>query len=157
MTTELLSTLTVRLRGRLTRPDDAAYDIRRALYNGMIDKHPALIAHCANVADVIQCVHFARDQGLLTAIRSGGHNGAGLGSCDDGLVIDLSAMRGIHIDPVAKTAWVEAGCTLGDIDHATHAFGLALPSGIISTTGIGGITLGGGLGHLTRHFGLSID
>jgi FAD/FMN-containing dehydrogenase len=157
MTTTSIENLAVRLRGKLIRQGDPGYDQARKLYNGMIDKHPALIANCANVADVIECIRFAREEGMLTAIRSGGHNGAGLGCCDGGLVIDLSHMKGIHIDPEAKTAWVEAGCTLGDIDHATHTFGLALPSGIISTTGIGGITLGGGLGHLTRHFGLSID
>lgn len=156
-TTTFFSKLGSSLRGRVIAPDDHGYDTARKLYNGMIDKYPALIARCANVADVIECVRFAREHEMLTAIRSGGHNGAGLGSCDDGLVIDLSAMKGIHVDPIAKTAWVEAGCTLGDIDHATHTFGLAVPSGIFSTTGVGGITLGGGLGHLTRHYGLAID
>jgi len=138
-------------------PGDKDYDTARKVYNGMIDKRPAFIARCANVADVIEAVNFARGNQLVTAIRSGGHNGAGLGVCNDGLVIDLSGLKGIHIDPQARTAWVEAGNTLGDIDHATHAFGLAIPSGIFSTTGVGGITLGGGLGHLTRHFGLAID
>ncbi|HTR32116.1 MAG TPA: FAD-binding oxidoreductase [Puia sp.] len=157
MTTTSIENFAARLRGRLIQAGEQEYDPARKLYNGMIDKHPALIVRCANVADVIESVRFAREEELLTAIRSGGHNGAGLGCCDGGLVIDLSQMKGIHIDPDARTAWIEAGCTLGDIDHATHAFGLALPSGIISTTGVGGITLGGGLGHLTRHFGLSID
>jgi len=138
-------------------PGDKDYDTARKVYNGMIDKRPAFIARCANVADVIEAVNFARENQLVTAIRSGGHNGAGLGVCNDGLVIDLSGLKGIHIDPQARTAWVEAGNTLGDIDHATHAFGLAIPSGIFSTTGVGGITLGGGLGYLTRHFGLAID
>jgi len=145
------------MRGTLLMPGDKDYDTARKVYNGMIDKRPAFIARCANVADVIEAVNFARGNQLVTAIRSGGHNGAGLGVCNDGLVIDLSGLKGIHIDPQARTAWVEAGNTLGDIDHATHAFGLAIPSGIFSTTGVGGITLGGGLGHLTRHFGLAID
>jgi hypothetical protein len=145
------------LRGRVIQRHDEDYHTARKVYNGMIDKHPLLIAKCTGVADVITTVNFARENDLLTAVRSGGHNGGGLGLCDDGLVIDLSLMKGIHVDPDAKTAWVEAGCTLGDVDHATHAFGLATPSGIFSTTGIGGITLGGGLGHLTRHYGLAID
>ena len=145
------------LRGKLVQPHDDDYNTCRKVYNGMIDKKPALIAKCANVADVITAVNFARENNVLTAIRSGGHNGAGLGSCDDGIVIDLSLMKGINVDPETQTAWVEAGCTLGEIDHATHAFNLATPSGIFSTTGVGGITLGGGLGYLSRHFGLAID
>lgn len=145
------------LRGRVIQRHDEDYHTARKVYNGMIDKRPLLFAKCTGVADVITAVNFARENELLTAVRSGGHNGGGLGLCDDGLVIDLSMMRGIHVDPDAKTAWVEAGCTLGDVDHATHAFGLATPSGIFSTTGIGGITLGGGLGHLTRHLCLAID
>lgn len=123
----------------------------------MIDKHPAVIARCVDVADVIVAVNFARDQDLLVAVRGGGHNGAGLGVCDGGLVIDLSHLNGVHVDPAARTLRSGGGCTWGDVDHATHAFGLATPSGIISTTGVGGLTLGGGLGHLTRTFGLSID
>jgi FAD/FMN-containing dehydrogenase len=157
LTKDKISPLKQSLRGKLIQPHDDDYETARKVYNGMINKHPAAIAKCANVADVITTVNFARENKLLTAIRSGGHNGGGLGICDDGLVIDLSSMKGIHIDPAAKTAWVEAGCTLGDIDHATHAFGLATPSGVFSTTGVGGITLGGGLGHLTRHYGLAID
>src|SRR5579862_4419714 len=154
---EKITQLKQTLRGRLIQATDEDYPAACKVYNGMINKKPLLIAKCANVADVITSVNFSRENDLLTAIRSGGHNGGGLGICDDGLVIDLAQMKGINIDPDAKTAWVEAGCTLGDVDHATHAFGLATPSGIFSTTGIGGITLGGGLGHLTRHFGLSID
>ena len=145
------------LRGKLIQPHDEDYNTSRKVYNGMINKHPALIAKCANVADVISSVNFARENKMLTAVRSGGHNGGGLGICDEGLVIDLSLLKGIHVDTAAETAWVETGCTLGDIDHATHAFGMATPSGIFSTTGVGGITLGGGLGHLTRHYGLAID
>src|SRR5262245_31787451 len=105
------------LRGQLIRPSDAAYEEARHVYNGMIDRHPALIAHCANVADVITAVNFARDQRLTVAIRGGGHNGGGLGTCDDGLVIDLSAMRGVRVDPAARTARAEGGCQLGDVDH----------------------------------------
>src|SRR5262249_36535695 len=116
-----------------------------------------LIARCADVGDVIAAVNFARTQGLLLAVRGGGHNGPGLGVCDDGLVIDLSLMRGVHIDPKRRTARGAGGSLLGDVDHPTHACGLATPSGIISTTGVGGITLGGGLGHLTRRCGLAID
>ncbi len=154
---EKITQLKQSLRGRLIQPNDEDYHTARKVYNGMIDKCPLLIAKCAGVADVITSVNFARENNLLTAVRSGGHNGGGLGICDNGLVIDLSPMKGIHVDPNAKTAWVEAGCTLGDLDHATHVFGLSTPSGIFSTTGVGGITLGGGLGHLTRNFGLAID
>jgi FAD/FMN-containing dehydrogenase len=145
------------LRGRLVRPQDAGYDEARKVYNGMIDRRPALIARCANVADVVRSVNFARDHGLLLAVRGGGHNGAGLGTCDGGLVVDLSPMKGIRVDPAARTAWVDGGCTFGDVDHATHAFGLATPSGILSTTGVGGLTLGGGIGHLSRKLGLTVD
>jgi FAD/FMN-containing dehydrogenase len=123
----------------------------------MIDRRPRFIARCSNVADVIAAVKFAGKHQLLVAVRGGGHNGAGFGTCDDGLVIDLSRLKGIRIDPIARTVQVEGGCTWGDVDHATHAFGLATPSGIISTTGVGGLTLGGGLGHLTRKYGLAID
>ena len=144
-------------RGELVGPGDDDYDARRAVYNGMIDRRPGLIARCNDVADVIAAVDAARRHDLLVAIRSGGHNGGGLGTCDDGLVIDLSAMRGIRVDPAARTVRVDGGCTLGDVDHATHAFGLAVPTGIMSTTGVGGLTLGGGLGHLTRKLGFTID
>ncbi len=145
------------LRGQLIRPGDSSYDEARSVYNGMIDKRPAFIARCANVADVIRSVNFARENGLTVAIRGGGHNGPGLGTCDDGLVIDLSPMKSVRVDPVAKSARVDGGCTWGDVDHATHVFGLATPSGIMSTTGVGGLTLGGGLGHLARTCGLTID
>ena len=145
------------LRGTLLQPADAGYDAARTLFNAMIDKRPRLIAQCANVADVMICVRFARQHGLLLAVRGGGHNGGGLGSCDDGLVIDLGRLRGIRVDPAAHTVRAEGGCTWGDVDHATHAFGLATPSGVISTTGVGGLTLGGGIGYLSRRFGLTID
>jgi hypothetical protein len=145
------------LRGELIRSGDVGYDAARRVYNGMIDKRPALIARCADVADVIAAVNFVREHGLTVAIRGGGHNGGGLGTCDDGIVIDISLMRGVRVDPAAETARAESGCLLGDVDHATHAFGMATPFGIMSTTGIGGLTLGGGIGNLTRKYGLSID
>ena len=157
MDDQALSTFQQQLRGQLIAPGDAQYDAARALYNGMIDKRPRLIARCVNAADVIRAVNFGREQGLLIAIRGGGHNGPGLGSCDDGLVIDLSLMKGVRVDPAAKTVRVEPGCTSGDVDHATHPFGLAVPFGIVSTTGVAGLTLGGGTGYLTRKHGLTID
>jgi FAD/FMN-containing dehydrogenase len=145
------------LRGELIDPADPEYDRCRALYNAMIDRRPALIARCVDVADVIACVGFAGREGIDVAIRGGAHNGGGLGSVDDGLVVDLSLLRGVRVDPQARTVTVAGGTTLGEVDHATAPFGLAVPAGIISTTGVGGLTLGGGLGHLTRHYGLSID
>ena len=145
------------LRGRIVQPGEPDYDTARKVYNAMIDRHPRLIVYCRDVADVMHCVNFAREQSLLLAVRGGGHNGGGLGTCDEGLVIDLSLLRGIRVDAPARTVRVEGGCTWGDVDHATHAFGMATPSGIIGTTGVGGLTLGGGLGHLTRKCGLSVD
>jgi UDP-N-acetylenolpyruvoylglucosamine reductase len=145
------------LRGDLIQPGDGNYDEARKLYNAMIDKKPAAIARCVDVADVMASVNHARSNGILLAVRGGGHNGPGLGSCDGGLVIDLSRMRGVRVDPAARTAQVAGGCVWGDVDHATHPFGLAAASGIISTTGVGGLTLGGGIGHLSRKYGLSID
>ena len=145
------------LRGRVITRGDADYDEARAVYNGMIDKRPLLIARCADTSDIIAAVNFGRAHGLLIAIRGGGHNGPGLGSCDDGLVIDLSTMRGVRVDPARAEVRVEPGCTSGDVDHATHAFGLAVPSGIVASTGVAGLTLGGGSGYLTRKHGLTID
>ncbi len=145
------------LRGTLIGRDHPEYDDARKLYNGMIDKRPLLIARCADVADVIAAVNFGRENRLLIAIRGGGHNGPGLGSVDDGLVIDLSMMKGVRVDPAKKTVQVSPGCTSGDVDHATHTFGLAVPFGIVSTTGVAGLTLGGGTGYLTRKYGLTID
>src|SRR5205814_8575935 len=116
-----------------------------------------MIAKCADVADVISCVNFGRDNGMLISIRGGGHNAGGLSICVDGLVIDLAMIKYTRVDPAAKTVTTGGGCVWGDVDHATHAFGMATPSGIISTTGVGGLTLGGGVGHLTRKCGLSID
>jgi len=157
MTDQTIATFRQNLRGRLVEPADADYDSVRALYNGMIDKRPRLIARCVDTADVITAVNFAREQNLLTAIRGGGHNGPGLASCDDGLVIDLSLMTSVRVDQTARTVRVEPGCTSGDVDHATHPFGLAVPFGIVSSTGIAGLTLGGGTGYLTRKHGLTID
>jgi FAD/FMN-containing dehydrogenase len=145
------------LRGTLVRPSDPDYDEVRALYNGMIDKRPRLIARCVDAADVVAAVNFARASGLKVAVRGGGHNGPGLGSVDDGLMIDLSRMKGVRVDPANRTVRVEAGCTSGDVDHATHAYGLAVPFGIVSTTGVAGLTLGGGIGYLARKHGLTID
>jgi hypothetical protein len=145
------------IRGQVIGPDDSRYDDARALYNGMIDRRPRLIAQCADVADVMTAVNFAREEGWPLAIRGGGHNGAGLGSVDDGLVIDLSMLRSVRVDPDRRTVRVDPGCTSGDVDHATHPFGLAVPFGIVSTTGVAGLTLGGGTGYLTRKFGLTID
>jgi len=144
-------------RGIVIQRGEPGYEEARTLFNAMIDKRPLVIMQCANAADVMAAVNFGRDNGLSIAIRGGGHNGPGLGSVDDGLVIDLCRMRGVRVDPAARTARVEAGCTQGDVDHATHAFGLATPAGIISTTGIAGLTLSGGHGYLSRKYGLSID
>ena len=133
------------------------YDAARSVYNGMIDKSPALIAQVRTEADVALAVNVARTSGVLLAVRGGGHNGGGLGTCDDGLVIDLAGLDSIEVNPEAKTVQVGGGCTWGQVDKATGEHGLATPSGIISTTGVGGLTLGGGLGHLTRAYGLTID
>ncbi|MGH2980064.1 MAG: FAD-binding oxidoreductase [Solirubrobacterales bacterium] len=143
--------------GQLISPADGGYDEARKVYNGMIDRRPGLIARCADGGDVAAAVDFARREGVLVSIRGGGHNAGGLGVCDDGLVIDLSPMRDIEVDPGAKTVRVQGGATWGEVDRATHAHGLAVPSGIISTTGVGGLTLGGGIGHLSRKHGLTID
>ena len=145
------------LRGQLILPGDADYDRARKLWNGSFDRRPALIARCAGAADVIQAVNFARASGLLTAVRGGGHSLSGQSVCDDGLVIDLSAMKGIRIDPVAKTAEAQPGVLLGELDRETQAFGLVTTLGTVSETGIAGLTLGGGLGRLARKFGLTCD
>ncbi|UYM04831.1 FAD-binding oxidoreductase [Solicola gregarius] len=144
-------------QGELIGPGDGSYQEARAVYNAMIDRHPALIARVAGPDDITRVLRFARERGMLVAVRGGGHNGAGLGTCDDGVVIDLGALREVRVDEAAHTVRVGGGCTWGEVDQATHAFGLATPSGIISTTGVGGLTLGGGLGHLTRRCGLAID
>ncbi|MEV0115068.1 FAD-binding oxidoreductase [Streptomyces sp. NPDC050844] len=145
------------LRGPVIGPQDSAYDDARKIYNAMIDRYPAAIVRCSDAADVMAAVDFLRERDLELAVRGGGHSGAGLCEVDDAVTIDLSPMRWARVDPVARTARVGGGSQLGDLDHAAHAFGLATPAGIMSTTGVGGLTLGGGHGHLTRKYGLTID
>jgi FAD/FMN-containing dehydrogenase len=146
-----------KLRGQLIGRDDPAYDSARTVYNAMIQKRPLLIARCNDAADVMAAVEFGRENDLLTSIRGGGHNAGGLGVCDDGLVIDLSPMRYVRVDPKARRVRAGGGALWADVDHATYPFGLAVPSGTISTTGVAGLTLGGGVGHLSRRYGLTID
>lgn len=152
-----ISELMTKLQGNLILPTDPSYNEVRKVHNGMIDKRPAAIVQCKNVNDVIACVNFAKDNQILLAIRSGGHNAGGLGIADDALVIDLSMMKEIKVDKEAKKVKVSGGCLLKEIDATTHEAGMAVPSGIFGTTGVGGITLGGGLGNLTRSLGLAID
>ena len=144
-------------RGTVHEPGNSGYDEARKVYNAMIDRKPRLIAQCTDVADVMAAVRFARANELRVSVRGGGHNAAGLGVCDDGLVIDLAPINYVRVDPSSRTVLVGAGCRWSDVDHATHAFGLAVPSGIVSSTGVAGLTLGGGIGHLTRKYGLTID
>lgn len=152
-----IDALRMQVKGPIIGPQDAEYEQARRVYNAMIDRRPALIARALDDQDVAALVNFARENKIELAVRGGGHHGAGLGVWDDALVIDLSLMRRIDVDPRARTVWVQGGCTLGDIDQATHPYGLAVPTGINSTTGIGGLALGGGFGHLTRKYGLTID
>lgn len=151
------SSLKGKINGRTIQPLDDNYDEARSIYNGMIDKRPAIIVKCKNKKDVQAAIDFARTEGIEVSIRGGGHNGAGLALIDDGMVIDLSLMKDIHIDPEKRTAVVQAGCLLKEVDKATHEHGLALPGGIIGTTGVSGLTLGGGIGYLSRKGGLTID
>ncbi|GAA5520848.1 FAD-binding oxidoreductase [Aliifodinibius salicampi] len=144
-------------RGRLIQPNDSDYDEERQVWNGYIDKHPALIAKCSGMADVIDAVNFARKNDIEVSVRGGGHNVAGSALCDDGMVIDLSEMRGIHVDASQKLARVQGGATWGDLDRETQVFGLAAPGGVVSTTGVAGLTLGGGLGWMRKKHGLSCD
>lgn len=146
-----------RLRGGLIRPDDIGYAEARQVWNGMIDRRPAFIARCSGPADVIHAVNFARANNLLVSVRGGGHNAAGNAVCDGGIVIDLSGMKGVLVDPKRRTARVQGGVTWGELDHETQVFGLATPGGVVSTTGVAGLTLGGGLGWLRRRHGLSCD
>src|SRR5215472_15969342 len=143
--------------GTVLEPPDAGYDEARRIWNASVDKHPRFIARCSGVADVIAAVSFARTNNLLTAIRGGGHNVGGRALCDDGMVIDLSRMRSVWVNPATRRAQVQGGATLGDIDRETHVFGLAVPCGIVSKTGIGGLTLGGGVGWLIRKYGMTVD
>jgi FAD/FMN-containing dehydrogenase len=145
------------MRGNVILPNDTKYDDTRRVYNAMIDKRPAMFAQCVDVADVICAVNFAGENNLRVAVRGGGHNGGGLGLCDDGLVVDLSGIKFTRVNQDEKTVRVGGGNIWGEVDHATHAFGLAVPAGIISTTGVGGLTLGGGVGYLSRKYGLTID
>ena len=145
------------LRGKLIRPGDEEYDSGRRVWNGMIDRYPAMIAYCNDIDDVITSVHFGRDHDLLTAVRSGGHNVAGNSVCDGGLVIDLSRMKKVVVDPASRTARAQAGPTWGDFDHATQSYAMATTGGIVSRTGIAGLTLGGGIGWLMRKFGATCD
>ena len=149
--------LAAALRGDLIVPGDPGYDEARAVYNAMIDKRPAAIARCRDTADVITCVRFARRHGAEIAVRGGGHSAAGLGVADGALVIDLSLLRSTTVDPDGRTVRADAGCTWADVDHATVAFGMATPSGFLASTGVAGLALGGGIGYLSRRFGLTVD
>lgn len=157
MNNELIQDLASRIRGQLLVPGDRDYDDVRRIWNGMIDRRPALIVRCLGVGDVIDAVNFGRDNKLDIAIRGGGHNVAGNAVCDDGLMIDLSLMRSCIVDPQAKTAWVQGGCKLGDVDRETQLHGLVAPAGVVSHTGVAGLTLGGGTGWLSGKYGLTVD
>ena len=145
------------IRGSIILPESEDFDESRKVYNAMIDKNPGMIVRCVDTADVIACVNYARENDILLAVRGGGHNGGGLGICDGGMVIDLSGIKFVRVNPSDNTVRVGGGNVWGEVDHGTHPFGLAVPAGIISTTGVGGLTLGGGVGHLTRRYGLTID
>ncbi len=153
----LVAELDAGLRGRVISRGDAEYDEARRVWNGMIDKHPLLIVMCAGVADVVAAVNFGREHELPLAVRGGGHNVSGTAVCDDGVVIDLSLMRGVRVDPERRTVWAQGGCTWGDIDRETQPFGLAVPGGVVSETGIAGLTLSGGYSNQRRAHGMTID
>ena len=157
MATPTAEMLREQVRGDLFTPDDAGYEEARTVYNAMIDRHPRVVVRCANVDDVVAAVGFAREHELDLAVRGGSHSVPGFGTCDGGVVIDLSRMRGVTVDPASRTARAEGGATWGDFNNATYEHGLATTGGIISTTGVGGLTLGGGIGYLARGFGLSCD
>ena len=157
LTDAAVQRLAAELRGRLLQPGDDGYDAARTVWNAMVDRRPALIARCAGAADVVAAVRFAREHELLVSVRGGGHNVAGNAVCDDGLMIDLSAMKGIRVDPSARTARAEPGVLWGEFDRETQAFGLATVGGVVGTTGIAGLTLGGGMGYLTGKYGLTCD
>jgi FAD/FMN-containing dehydrogenase len=154
---EVVEAFAASLRGELLTPDCPGYDEARSVWNAMIDRRPALIARCAGTADVVACVKFAREHGLLNSLKCGGHNIAGQAVCEDGLMIDCSGMDGVFVDPVARTARAQAGCTLGCIDRETQLHGLAAVLGFVSTTGAAGVTVGGGFGYLTRKYGWTCD
>src|SRR5215471_2320156 len=154
---EALLDFKAHLHGELIDPGDDNYDSARRVWNGMIDKYPALIARCADVSDVVTAVQFARAQDLAAAVRGGGHSFSGNGTCDGGLVIDLSPMKRVLIDPVKRIAWAQAGLTIGEFVRETQAFGLVTPVGNVSTTGLAGLTLGGGIGWLMGKYGLTLD
>src|SRR3954471_12813704 len=153
MEQQVINDFKAQLRGELIDPADPRYDEARKVYNAMISRKPRLIARCADVADVMAAVNFGRHNELRVSVRGGGHNAGGLGVCDDGLVIDLSLMRDVAVDAEARIVRVEGGCTGREVDAATNPYGLAVPSGIVASTGVAGLTLGGGTGHLTRRFG----
>lgn len=157
LTQDMIDELSAMFRGEIIRPSDASYEEARKIWNGMIDRKPALIARCTGTADVVAAVKFARKHNLKTSTRSGGHNVGGRAICDRGLVIDLTRMRGVTVDPESKTVRAQGGATLGDIDHETHIHGMATPLGVVTATGAAGLTLHGGYGWLTRRYGLSID
>ncbi|WP_287933436.1 FAD-dependent oxidoreductase, partial [Arthrobacter sp.] len=152
-----IAELAAQLRGTLISAADEGYDEARAVYNAMIDRRPLAVAKCADAGDVQQCVRFATAHGIVLAVRGGGHNAAGLGTWDDALVVDLSGMRAVEVDAGAHEVRVDGGCTWADVDAATVPFGMAVPSGFLSSTGVGGLTLGGGVGYLSRRFGLTVD
>src|SRR6201997_1653525 len=157
MREEAYRNLSAKLRGSVITPGSDEYEVARRVYNAMIDRRPDAIVRCADVADVMTAVNFARNEDVAVAVRGGGHNGAGLGVCDYGVVIDLSLMKGVLVNPATNTIRAEAGCTQADLSRAAHDFGLAVPLGVISSTGIAGLTLGGGTGYLTRKYGLTVD
>ncbi|HEX6379809.1 MAG TPA: FAD-dependent oxidoreductase, partial [Acidimicrobiia bacterium] len=154
---DTIKALTETVRGRVITASDPDYDDARAVYNAMHDRRPHAVVQCTDSADVMAVIAAARDRGLDLAIRGGGHSVPGFGTVDDGLVIDLSPLKSVQVDPAKKIARVGGGATLGDVDHASYPFGLATPGGVVSTTGVAGLTLGGGIGYLTRSLGLSID
>jgi len=157
LSTSIIEDFASQLKGEIVMPSDANYDETRKVFNGNINKHPGMFVMCVDIADVIAAVNFGKENDLLVAVRGGGHNGGGLGLCDDGLVIDLSGIKFVRVDTSDNTVRVGGGNLWGEVDHATHPFGLAIPAGIISTTGVAGLTLGGGVGYLSRKYGLTID
>src|SRR5213594_3805085 len=157
METAALATFGEAFQGEIVPPGSANYETARSVWNAMIDRRPALIARCAGVEDVLSAIRFARDQDLLVAVRSGGHSVGGFSTCDDGILIDLSRMNGVRVDPDHRTARVHGGALLCELDHEAQVFGLACPVGVVGHTGVAGLTLGGGMGRLQRRYGFSVD